>query len=373
MSKGKIIYIGGFELPDKNAAAHRVLNVGKIFESMGYETVYCGIHNGDKPEYHNKKYYSFERPKSWIDWYIYILNAKKYIKFLKDFSNVKMIVLYNFPSFLSYKILKYCKKKKIKCVADITEWYLSKTKSILFDLVKNIDSNLRMKYLNKRMDGLILVSSFLYSYYGDSKNNILLPPLVNSSDKMYKSIGQNANNNINFIYNGDPGKKDNISFILCILKQMITNKIHFDIVGITKEQFIEKNSNLDISCLNFDNVRFHGRVSHKESINMLKKSDALIFYRDDNIVSKAGFSTKYVEATTCGIPVVTNLTSDLSKYVKDGKNAIVLDSNVSNNVNKLEKITKRDIEKLKRNIDVSIFDYRHYIDKTNDWIKTILD
>ena len=30
MEKGTILYIGGFELPDKNAAAHRVLSNGKI-------------------------------------------------------------------------------------------------------------------------------------------------------------------------------------------------------------------------------------------------------------------------------------------------------------------------------------------------------
>ena len=30
MEKGTVIYVGNFELPDKNAAAHRVMNNGKI-------------------------------------------------------------------------------------------------------------------------------------------------------------------------------------------------------------------------------------------------------------------------------------------------------------------------------------------------------
>ena len=40
MSKGSIIYIGGFELPDKNAAAHRVLNNAKIIRELGYEVFF---------------------------------------------------------------------------------------------------------------------------------------------------------------------------------------------------------------------------------------------------------------------------------------------------------------------------------------------
>jgi len=35
-----IVYIGGFELPDKNAAAHRVINNSKAFRELGYKVVF---------------------------------------------------------------------------------------------------------------------------------------------------------------------------------------------------------------------------------------------------------------------------------------------------------------------------------------------
>ena len=38
-----IIYIGNFELPNKNAAAQRVIANGKIFRDLGYKVVYIGI------------------------------------------------------------------------------------------------------------------------------------------------------------------------------------------------------------------------------------------------------------------------------------------------------------------------------------------
>ena len=43
MSKGTILYVGGFELPDKNAAAHRVLSNGKILRDLGYKVVFIDV------------------------------------------------------------------------------------------------------------------------------------------------------------------------------------------------------------------------------------------------------------------------------------------------------------------------------------------
>ena len=39
----KVLYIGGFELPDKNAAAQRVMTNAKLLREMGYEVIFIGI------------------------------------------------------------------------------------------------------------------------------------------------------------------------------------------------------------------------------------------------------------------------------------------------------------------------------------------
>lgn len=46
MDKKVIIYIGGFELPDKNAAANRVMNNAKIMRDIGYHVVLVGVSAG---------------------------------------------------------------------------------------------------------------------------------------------------------------------------------------------------------------------------------------------------------------------------------------------------------------------------------------
>ena len=42
-TKKAILYIGGFELPDKNAAAQRVVANGKLFTELGYSVYYIGV------------------------------------------------------------------------------------------------------------------------------------------------------------------------------------------------------------------------------------------------------------------------------------------------------------------------------------------
>ena len=373
MQKGKIVYLGGFELPDKNAAAHRVLSIGKIFESIGYETIYCGIYKSSKPNYNNKNFYAFKYPISKIEWLKYLINYKQYIIFLKNISNIKLVVLYNFPSYISLKIHKYCKKNNIKCVSDITEWYHSKTHNIMFNLVKNIDSNVRMKFLNKRMDGLIVISSFLKKYYKELNNIVLIPPLVDVKDEKWKITKSESNNDnlIKFLYTGDPGKKDKMDVIIKLLNDNVLNENYvLNILGITKEQFLTIYDDFDDNVLT-NNVIFHGRVPHEESLKFLKSCDALIFYRDDNIVSRAGFPTKYVESVTCGVPVITNFTSDLSSYLKDKYNGIVLDNNFEGSSAVIKKVSKKELKVLKKNIDKDMFDYRKYIDSVKEWLNNL--
>ena len=46
MRQGTVIYAGNFELPDKNAAAHRVVNNAKLFKELGFDTVFLGTCRG---------------------------------------------------------------------------------------------------------------------------------------------------------------------------------------------------------------------------------------------------------------------------------------------------------------------------------------
>ncbi|NMB97067.1 MAG: glycosyltransferase family 4 protein, partial [Clostridiaceae bacterium] len=118
MDKGTIVYIGGFELPDKNAAAHRVISNSKILNNLGYKIVFIGV-NKDLPKsnlfspkkgnFNNYELWEFSYPKTKSQWIRYLVESKSKIEILDSYSNIKAVVLYNYQSIPFSKILKYCK------------------------------------------------------------------------------------------------------------------------------------------------------------------------------------------------------------------------------------------------------------------------
>ena len=59
LQNSKIIYIGGFELPDRNAAAQRVLGIAKGLKYIGYEVRFINALKGYQVNPQNKEYYGF--------------------------------------------------------------------------------------------------------------------------------------------------------------------------------------------------------------------------------------------------------------------------------------------------------------------------
>ncbi len=54
-----ILYIGGFELPDKNAAAQRCVSNAKIFRDLGYEVVMLGVDKASSQPLCESEYFGF--------------------------------------------------------------------------------------------------------------------------------------------------------------------------------------------------------------------------------------------------------------------------------------------------------------------------
>ncbi|MCE5226863.1 MAG: hypothetical protein LLG05_13540, partial [Porphyromonadaceae bacterium] len=88
-----IIYIGGFELPDKNAAAQRVVSNGKIFKELGYNIIYLSIDKNlsekvkikdTKQSFDGFTYFRIKYPTSLADWINYLSDIS-YTNFIKEF------------------------------------------------------------------------------------------------------------------------------------------------------------------------------------------------------------------------------------------------------------------------------------------------
>jgi len=372
-----ILYIGGFQLPDKNAAAHRVVNNGKALNKLGYQVYFIGVSKertnikSYKPKDNYKCFFEISYPTSFIEWSKYLVS----IKYIKEFYNIELkkklsiIIAYNYPSFALWRLKWFCKKNGIRIFADVTEWYVAEG-NLLFRAIKNFDTLLRMRHINFQLDGIIAISRFLYDFYNEKVKTILIPPLVDIEDEKWKQI-EKDNKNITFLYAGSPGSgmKDRIDTLVNAFSSLeergISNYL-LEIVGITKEDF-SKLFNQVIPEISNERIKFFGRLSHLDTINEIKKADYFIFFREENLVTKAGFPTKFAEAISCGTPILTNKVSNIAEYVVEGKNGFIINSIEKNTIaeallNIIEAGKERIMFMKKYCAYSNSFDYNRFID-----------
>ena len=365
MSKGTIIYVGAFELPDKNAAAHRVMANAKIFSKLGYSTVFIGIDkklkydssiNTTKQDLEEFECWKTPYPTSSKEWFNYLTSIYRFLEIVNKYDDVKAVICYNYQAIAFERIKKYCRAKSIKVISDCTEWYGVNEGNILFKTFKYLDTVVRMKIINKRVDALIVVSNYLREYYKE-KITVVIPTLVNRDNL----IEPNYSNSdiVNLFYAGIPFRlgrqlknrnlaKDRldkaIKYLFGIYQKNRSVAFRFDIYGITKEQYIEvfPDDEYMLDKLK-NNVFFHGYRNNEEVRNALHFADFTILIRDETRMTQAGFPTKFTESINCGIPVITTNTSDLDAYLVEGKNGFFIDKGNDNLAEeKLEKILTLD-------------------------------
>lgn len=386
MSKGTIIYIGGFELPDKNAAAHRVISNGKLLKSLGYDVVFFGITKENENKNKNKSYkvfefdcYSRNYPANLKQQLGNLINIKDYKQIIKKYSNVKALICYNMPSWPLYKLKRYCNDRDIKIISDCTEWYKGSIKgNIIIGIIKRLDSVLRMRFIQMKLDGVIAISEFLNEFY--SKNGvktIKIPPLIDWKDEKWITSFNESNKVIEIVYAGgafslkDSYVKDRLDLVVQSLSFLKTKGyvFYFKVVGCALDDFEKFYPKLmdHIKILD-NNIKFFGRVSHETAIDLVKSADYSIFLRDESIVTKAGFPTKFVESITSGTPVLTNKNSNVTDYLIEGKNGFFIDTH------SVETITKSMVIPLSikpiilqqmkiETYESHIFDYRKFTEE----------
>ena len=382
MSKGTILYIGGFELPDKNAAAHRVIANGKILSTIGYNVVFIGVSEDNNIIQKQIQHYGFDTyattaPRGVKKQMKYFYDTSSYLKILNSIDDLTGIICYNMPSGAMYNLKKYGVGHNIKIYADVTEWYLGSLKSaFILTLFKRVEYKIRMFYAAKKLDGVIAISSYLSSYF-DRRNTktIVIPPLVDASDDKWMFETLNIDTPVKIVYAGGAFSiknayvKDRLDLVieaLSILKNEGYNFI-FNVFGTSLNEFNTFYPKLKDNVKSLDlSLVFHGKVAHLKAIDLVKKSDYSIFIRSQSKVTMAGFPTKFVESITSGTMVLTNRNSNVADFLIEGENGYFINiDSMETIVSSLKKPLSVDRIKLaqmkKKTYDSRLFDYRNYI------------
>lgn len=363
----RVLYIGGFEMPDGNAAAQRVLAIAKSL-GVNYEICFLGLTHSDNNEgvVCGFDFTNLQYPKTRLEWIRHLSSSREldYVRRIKP----NIVIAYNFPALGLWRIQRYCKRNNIKIIGDVTEWYNP------HNALKWLDTEWRMRRLHKKMDGLVVISSFLANYYS-SISLVNIPPTVDLQSSLWGSDHKmDSNDKVTLLYVGSPGRGDKDRLDIVVDAVIPHSNLKLEIVGVTAEQYKKIYGKEAVP----ENISFVGRLSHDEAVKELKKADFSIFFREPSRANNAGFPTKYAEAAAAGVPVITNNFSDLNDIIVNGVNGFIAENtpvSIKNTVKKVAGMPIADIKAMRQYCKShnERFDYRHYSQTLNDFVEEICD
>lgn len=375
----KICYIGNFDFTRKYAGFFRVLNIAKSLSlNAGLKIDFIGKSNS--PDYLEQSFqiYNVNRGCTFFEKLSnHLLFAKHVLELLEKLPRYDVIIFYGISARIIATLLSYCRKNNIKLIIDVVEWYdYSHLPFGRFGPFA-LDVHLAMTRLIPKCDGVIAISTYLEKYYKDIGCKVIRVPIIMETNPEIERDAKNIFSDIylNLIYAGLIAKKDLIYEVINTVNRLSKEGalIRLHLIG-NSYQELRKNIKFDFG----EEIICYGRLSQKEVFDYLRYADFSIFLRAQKRYANAGFPTKFVESMNLGLPVITNLTSDLGLYLKDGYNGYVIDGctpeSVYNTLKKLLPYSRSEFFYMRENARktaISNFNYKMYSLDILNFIKNI--
>ncbi len=367
---GTVICLTFNNFPNQDAGSVRLLALAKGIAEAGYvvkiismgKNVTNGWQRVEDGIYHmsvrNAKTGKISLLKNYL-----MFNSKVNLE-LDKIDDLKAVFVFN--TFYYVFDNRYLMKLGVPLIYDSTEWYNACEFKQRFFSFEYISNSIIVKHKLHKPWKVIAISRLLEKHYQKKGLEVKRIPAVMDVNS-FPCITYEPNEKIKVVYAGSPGKKDALFMIiegLSLLPETVRNKYDFRIIGSTEAQFVEQNKSQEIPA----NVTFVGRLPREQVISELATADYTTFLRDNKMrFVNAGFPSKLAESMSMGVPVITNLTSDLSDYLSDGEDAIIVEGFTSKDyAEALIKVTEISRDKLvemhkkARQTSVECFDYSNY-------------
>lgn len=376
----KILYINRAGIPE-NAPGIRIYNLAKNLRDLGHEVLfYC-----DKPDYEKDMrinydgfsyYYATNYKNSKFSFFS---NLYELVCAPKSFNKIKVliteykpdtIILYNDIFALTSKLIKYCEDTDIRLIADVTEWYGRRKSNKVTDKIVPFLTNLRIEKLDKKVGNIIAITPYLENFYKKKGcKTIFLPPVFDVEDINVNKFNYYPNFVLNLVYAGVPGNKDIINPILDAIKTINSKeiKIRIDLVGIDEKYLTDS---WEKTSFKINGIFAHGRLSHKQTIEIVKRADFGVLLRREERYAKAGFSTKFSECMSNGVAMICNSVGGADLFVSNLEDGVIIESVTENLlVKRLTSILEMDskeiigVRKKAYSKSKKIFERKAYIEK----------
>ncbi|MHC1718113.1 MAG: glycosyltransferase [Acidaminococcaceae bacterium] len=391
MQDKKIIIMFTYSpFPFGSAVSNRIFSLALTFKDAGYRVIV--LSNGGERDidfdserksyfYKTIEYRSFAAHNNRI---IRVYNRNNIFGLMKKYMSQKEIdsTRFLYTTYRNYGlILKFILKNyfKIPVIVDVTEWHSSDQYKFGKLNLSYLFHNLKFQFILPKAKNIICITSFLEKEFKKKHcNTVIVPPQVDINNFLkHKTLSKPP---LKLFYAGTLAKKDYLDVALdglCMLSPNELKNIKCTLVGQDINEFIIQfpKANIYLEVMK-DSLEVLNRIPKPEVDKKLSEEHFLILMRPDSQYSKAGFPSKVPESLAAGVPVMTNYTSDLRKYIVDGTNGIVVKSfspeAFANAVREALKLQEPELKKMSESAFDTAVKYFNY-DVHTDAIKEFVE
>lgn len=333
-------------IPGNNAPTKHAFAIADLFDQCGcdVEFLLAGIISPNNPASKRTYDYSIEFPHELSLGKFNV--AAKYLErftsclsiraFKKSFSRVcpDMVVYYGIESRLASGIIRHCRNSGTPVVVDETDWFDPRFEGDIAAWIIESSRSRRVDSVDPRTDGVIAISPFFEKHFSEIEAKqgyprvFFMPPLNRTGDALdsyeVSKYESETRGRTRFFYAGSPsGSKDYFEdFFDAVvrLQDDLRTRPEVHIVGISPTQAVEMFGGV----VRNDCFSFYGRRDHIEVIRMLRSADFGILFRRPERYARAGFSTKFAECMSNGVPMLCNAVGGADLVLDNGRDGVVI-------------------------------------------------
>lgn len=369
-----VVYVGPFAFPEGGAAARRILGNAQSLVAAGYQVLVLSGQQAPDDEVHSLGDGIFvastsERDAEHLPNLLrltrYVTMGAKSRHWLERLdARPAAVILYSGYTPYILQLRGWCRRAGVPLIFDAVEWYTAASPLGFATSPYLWQTEIAMRWLIPRLDGVIAISRWLENHYTRAGLPVVrVPPTL---DTLAVSTSLPPSGPVKqLVYAGSLGtRKDMLGTIIEAMHDL--NGVELVVLGPTHQEYCRTfgiSETSDIPPF----VRFLGQKTHAEAQAIIRASDYTIFVRPVSRLTSAGFPTKFVESLALGVPVITNLTSDLGEVHVEGQTGFVAESeslaDVARAIESAVEASTEQRQSMRANclgVAQSIFDIRQY-------------
>lgn len=333
------------EFPRGDAGANRILHMAKALQLHNWDTkvISMGHVKAEHWTYDLQSYVYQGVKYTVVPDYLFgkagrvirrLMAGRKCISFLKENELKKndVVIVYSSSYNFCKPIFDYVRKNtKAQLIFDVVEWH----QPFQFD---TLSTKYIYKSFNKCFTKLfpanhkvIVISDLLKKHFEEQGCTVLKYPIYITPDSNC-SRGSETEGKIQLIYPGNPYQKDSLITMLeglALLNKKEKESIVFHLTG-TKRSLLNMaiagNESLLDELINDGIIKVHEWMEYDELMRLYDSIDFAYIARPDNRVTQANFPSKVPELLNKGIPPIITNVGDISEYLTDGNDSIIMES-----------------------------------------------